>query len=297
MIIMKFGGAAVLNGTQINNIAKIVSAYHKKEKIVIVVSAMGGVTDKLFEIGELLKKNKLNQVLKILDEIKKQHHGAVRFVALSKRQVLLKVELIKLLSHLKNYIQNISTKEITPARTDFLVSFGERLSVRLLSEALIKASINAYPVDASNLIATTHVFTNAVPLPRVRQKYLDEILLPLIKGNVIPVVTGYIGYSGDGCTTTLGRGGSDLTATYLADFLGAKKVYLWKDVEGFFSDDPKKNPEAHMLKTLSYNEAQKRAKKGAKVIYYKALDPVKKKKIPIYIRSFLNPQHEGTTIN
>lgn len=294
---MKFGGSAISDGKQILKIAKIIKRFHEDEKIVVVVSAMVGVTDKLFFIGELLKKRKLKEAYKILDEIKKQHFEAVDLVPLPRRRVLLKVELVKLSSHLKNYIQNISKKDITPARIDFLVSFGERLSVRLLSEALIKIKVDAYPIDASNLIATTHVFSNAVPLARSKQKYLDEILLPLIQDNVIPVITGYIGYSGDGCTTTLGRGGSDLTATYLADFLNAKKVFLWKDVGGFYTDDPHKNVHTYLLPSLTYKEAQRMAKNGAKVIYYKALEPVKKKKIPIYIKSFIRPNLEGTKIH
>src|SRR3989344_1709535 len=250
MIIMKFGGAAFANGNNILNIAKIVKDYKKRNRdIVIVASAMEGVTDKLFLIGELLKKKQLKKALNILHIIKKQHISALKIVSRKEEGIRIEIEMIKLFSQLENYVKNISMKDITPARIDFLVSFGERF------------------------------------------------LTPLVKRNIVPVVTGYIGYSGDGCTTTLGRGGSDLTATFLANFLDAQAIYLWKDVLGFYNDDPHKNKKATLFEKLSYDKAEKLAKNGAKVVYYKAILPVRKKRIPIYVRSYLKPQERGTTIS
>ncbi|OGK14431.1 hypothetical protein A3H80_04795 [Candidatus Roizmanbacteria bacterium RIFCSPLOWO2_02_FULL_37_19] len=295
---MKFGGAAFANGNNILNIAKIVKDYKKRNRdIVIVASAMEGVTDKLFLIGELLKKKQLKKALNILHIIKKQHISALKIVSRKEEGIRIEIEMIKLFSQLENYVKNISMKDITPARIDFLVSFGERFVIRLVTEALERSGVPAYPIDASNILATTHNFGNAIPLPRIKQNYLDQILTPLVKRNIVPVVTGYIGYSGDGCTTTLGRGGSDLTATFLANFLDAQAIYLWKDVLGFYNDDPHKNKKATLFEKLSYDKAEKLAKNGAKVVYYKAILPVRKKRIPIYVRSYLKPQERGTTIS
>ena len=161
--------------------------------------------------------------------------------------VKIESELINLISRLKNFIKNVSNKKITRARIDYIVSFGERLSSPIVANALEMCGMTAYPIDASFIIATNSRFGNAVPLYKESQQYINQILFPLIKNNVIPVVTGYIGFTHGGCTTTLGRGGSDLTAAYLANLLSANALYLWKDVEGFYSEDPHKNKKQNYL--------------------------------------------------
>ena len=296
MIVMKFGGASLSDADTMMKLVDIVDRYHKKHGVVVIASAMFGVTDQLFEIGELLKAKKLDDALAVLDDIEKKHFSALKKV-MRKNDSRAKIELIKTFSHLENFIRNISKKRITKARIDFLVSFGERLSIRVFAEALEKAGLPSYPVDASNILATTHDFGNAIPLPRNQQKHLDEIIPPLIDSRIIPVVTGYIGYSEDGCTTTLGRGGSDLTATFLANFLNAESVYLWKDVPGFYDKDPKKNADAQLFHELTYDKAEKLAMNGAKVIYFKAIEPLRKKKIPLFVKSYLDTDARGTKVS
>lgn len=294
---MKFGGAAVSNATGFKRTARLIKQYKKKDSVVIVVSAMNNVTDELFEVTKLLKKKQLKKSLRIIDRLETHHLNTLTKLGSKQKTIKTRVELIRLFNHLRNYITNLSRKRMTAARVDYLVSFGERASVRLLSEALESAGVSAYPIDASNLMATTHSFGNAVPLKRDKQLYLDEVLLPLLRNGVTPVVTGYIGYSGDGCTTTLGRGGSDLSASYLAYFLKATAVYLWKDVGGFFDKDPKRDKTAKYFPKISYSKAEQLAKNGAKIIYWKAIDPIRDKKIPIYVKSFINPRAKGTIIS
>ena len=195
------------------------------------------------------------------------------------------------------FIKNVSQKKITPARVDFIVSFGERLSCSVVVDALEMNGVIAHSIDASYIVATNNNFNNAIPLYKKSQHHINEILVPLIKNNVIPVVTGYIGFTHDGCTTTLGRGGSDLSAAYLSNLLGAEALYLWKDVSGFYDKDPNKNTQAIKCDKLTYSKAKSLAKKGAKIIYHKAVEPVRKKNIPIFVKSFLNPGDKGTIVS
>ncbi len=296
MIVMKFGGASLSTAEGIIKACQIVKEYWQRERIVLVVSAMKGVTDRLFQVTSYLKKKKTSTALRLVEKIKKEHIKTLYQFDLRPQAVKIESELINLVSRLENFIKNISKKEITPAREDYIVSFGERLSCPMIADALEATGIMAHPIDASFVIATNNNFGNALPLYEKTQRHINEILVPLINNNIVPVVTGYIGFTHDGCTTTLGRGGSDLSAAYLASLLEAKALYLWKDVGGFYNVDPHQKKEAKKFSKLSYNKARVLAKKGAKIIYYKAIDPVKKKKIPVYIKSFIDPEKKGTVI-
>lgn len=296
MIVMKFGGASLADRKNIEKTCNIVTTYKKKDKVVLIVSAMKGVTDQLYEIVRLIDQRKFAEAKQILEKLRKQHLSTLNKISTRTEAVKVKIELIKLFEQLQNFINNAGKKGMTPAREDFIVSFGERWSCRLIAEALEMSKIMAYPIDASFLMATNNSFGNALPLYDKTQDHLRSILLPLINKNIVPVITGFIGFTNDGCTTTLGRGGSDLSAAFFANFLNAKGLYLWKDVEGFFTADPHKDSTASLFKRLSYKKAKELALKGAKVIYHKAIDPVAKKHIPLYVKSFLNTEAKGTVI-
>src|SRR3989338_3735428 len=297
MIVMKFGGASLSNSQGIIKACRIIKNYSGKNKVILVVSAMKGITDKLYQVVELLKRKQLKKALAIYKEIKSSHFQALSVIKSSAERVKLESELINITSRLENFVKNVVHKEITPARCDFIVSFGERLSCPIIATALESTGLLAYPIDASLIIATNHAFGNAVPLYKKSQSHITKIIFPLINNGVIPVITGFIGFAKDGCTTTLGRGGSDLTASYLANLLNAKALYLWKDVDGFYTNDPHKDKNAKLMQHLSYKQAEKMAKDGAKIIYYKAIRPVEKKRIPIYVKSFINPSLQGTTVS
>lgn len=298
MIIMKFGGSSLSTSDGIFRVCKIIKEYLRKEKnIVLVVSAMRGVTDKLFEITLLLQRKKIKPALIKILELKESHLQTLRHINNQPQGVKIESELINLFSRLENFVKNVIKKELTTARTDFIISFGERFSSHIVAYALEVSGIPAYPIDASFVIATNSNFGNATPLYKKSQIHINEILYPLIKNGIVPVFTGYIGFADDGCTTTLGRGGSDLSAAYLANLLDAKGLYLWKDVDGFYTNDPHADSETLLLERLTYDQALQLTKKGAKIIYYKAIDPVRKKHIPIIVKSFLKPDLLGTTIS
>lgn len=298
MIVMKFGGASLSTAEGIQRACRIVKSFVGKDKnIVLVVSAMKGVTDKLFEIAQLIRDKKVRPALKKIDLLKKNHLQTLQQLKNLPQRVKVESELINLFSRLENFVKNVSHKEMTPSRMDFIVSYGERFSCPIVAYALETSGMPAYPIDASFVIATNDNFGNALPLYKKSQHHINEILFPLIDNGIIPIITGYIGFANDGCTTTLGRGGSDLSAAYLANLLDANSLYLWKDVDGFYTNDPHKDKKARLLKQISYEKARKMAMDGAKIIFYKAITPVKKKNIPIYIKSFYHPKATGTVIS
>lgn len=294
---MKFGGASLSTGPNIINTCKIIKSFARKKKPILVVSAMKDVTDCLFNIVDLIKQKKLKKALNIISDLGTKHIRALKSINPSPIAVKTEIEIIKLINLLEYFIKNTAIKGINPARTDYIVSFGERLSCRIVAEALEQIKVPSMPIDASLILATNGKFGNAVPLYGKSQSHLQKILLPLLSNGVIPVVTGYIGFTHDGCTTTLGRGGSDLSASFLANFLNAKAIYLWKDVDGFFVSDPHKDKKAKLIRRLSYSDAEKLAINGAKVLFYKAIKPARDKKIPIYIKSFINPKLKGSIIS
>lgn len=296
MIVMKFGGASLSDAKNIEITCRIVREYQRKHKVILIVSAMQGVTDQLFLIVELLKAKQVKEALTVLTKIKQMHFDALAEISASRLTIKTKIELYRLFYQLEYYLKNIAQKEITPARADYIVSWGERASCRIVTEALENAGMPAYALDASTFLATDDDFGNAVPIYTKSQKYIKQILLPLIENEIIPVITGYIGFTHDGCTTTLGRGGSDLSAAFIANFLDAEGLYLWKDVPGFFDRDPHKYLDAKRYDNLSYAQAEKLCQDGAKVIYYKAIKPVQKKRIPIYVKSFISPEQIGSVI-
>lgn len=296
MIIMKFGGASLSTAEGILKACKLIREYSVGERMVLVVSAMKGVTDELYLVVDEVKNKKTDEALRRLAKIKEKHIRTLREI--DKRAQVAKVEcdIINLMSRLENFVKNVVVKEMTTARSDFIVSFGEKLSCLLVADAMESVKISSHPIDASFIIVTTHRFGNAVPLYKTSQGHIEKILYPLIKNGIVPVVTGFIGSTPDGCTTTLGRGGSDLSAAYLANLLNASKVILWKDVNGIYTNDPHLDAKATLLSKISYYKARNMAKNGAKIIYYKAIDPVQKKHIPIYVKSFLDPEGIGTVV-
>lgn len=297
MIVMKFGGASLSTGPDILNICKIVKNYAKKEKLILIISAMKGVTDDLYSVVEYIKNKKVKKAVDLIDSLKRKHMKALRSINPNPAAVKTEIEIIKLINLLEYFVKNTATKGITAARSDYIVSFGERLSCRIVAEALEQINLLSMAIDASLVLATDDTFGNALPLYGKSQSHIQQILMPLIKNNVIPVVTGYIGFTHDGCTTTLGRGGSDLSATFLANFLHAKAIYLWKDVEGFFLTDPHKDKKAKLLRKLTYQRAEDLSRNGAKVVYYKAIKPAADRKIPIYVKSFISPDLKGSVIS
>ena len=295
MKIMKFGGTSVGSGSKILHVAHIIKGYFEKERIVVVISAMCGVTDTLVSIYGDFKEKNFTRGLKKLRSLFELHINTLEELKFDRQEYetiknLMKNLFGQLLTHL------ILQMNFSPRDYDYAISFGEKFSCLLLSKTLQKIGIQARTVDSSQIIVTTNNFTNARALLDNTLEQAEMVLWPLIYKGTLPVVTGFYGATEDGEIATLGRGGSDYSATILAYVLDAQEVILWKEVDGIFSGDPKKDKTVQYYKELSYNHALKLAQNGAKVLHREAMKPVMEKEIVVWVKNIFKPDLIGTKI-
>jgi aspartate kinase len=186
--------------------------------------------------------------------------------------------------------------EVTPRGMDTITSLGERMNARVVAAALREDGLNVQAIDATELIVTDTTFQNAIPMKDATRIKIRARLDPLLQEKVVPVVTGFIGATETGITTTLGRGGSDYTASILGDCLDASEVWTWTDVDGVMTADPRVVPEARVITELSFNEVSELAYFGAKVLHPKTLRPIIERDIPLWVKNTFNPSFPGTRI-
>ncbi|MEM2667881.1 MAG: aspartate kinase, partial [Candidatus Methanomethylicaceae archaeon] len=290
-IVMKFGGVLMDGAEKIDNSANLVVENIKKgDEVIVVVSAMSNITDELIDMGESAKLGDMKKVRKMLNQIEDIHLETAR--KLCSGEVLSETE-----SKIKSLIEMLTQcltgvfllRELTPRSMDLILSFGERLSAPLMRAALIEKGVKAIDLTGGEAgIITDSNYGNAKPLMNLTEIMVRDRILPILKAGVTPVITGFIAQDSNGVITTLGRGGSDYTATILAAALDADEVWLWKDVDGIMTADPKLVPEAKTIPILSYNEVMEMAYFGAKVLHPLTVSPVQNKRIPIRIRNAFN---------
>jgi aspartate kinase len=186
--------------------------------------------------------------------------------------------------------------EATPRALDYTMGLGERMSARLVAAALRKMGLQAEAVDATRLIVTDAAFQNATPLMEQTRANINQILLPMLESGIVPIVTGFISATVDGISTTLGRGGSDYSAALIGACLESDEVWIWTDVDGVMSTDPRTVPEARILDVLTYHEISELAYFGAKVLHPKTIRPVLDAGIPLRVKNTFNASHPGTLI-
>ncbi|MBC7195338.1 MAG: aspartate kinase, partial [Caldisericia bacterium] len=289
MTILKFGGTSVGNSEMIKKVKEIVEEI-KDEKIV-VVSAMAGITDSLIRATEFAKSDS-DDFLKEFDAIKNRHRAVMNELF---KENLKEVE--EILENLFNILTSIRVLgEVTKRAMDLILSFGERMNARIVSEFFKRNGIKSIPVDANLFLITDDNFGNANPDYEKSKDLFDKLILPLVLDGVVPVVTGFIGRTEDGYITTLGRGGSDFSATIIGNLSDADEVRIYTDVDGVLTGDPKFIKNAKTIKNLSYIEAAELSYYGAKVLHPRSLLPVIDKKIPVRILNTFNPKNEGTLI-
>src|ERR687887_981016 len=303
-LVMKFGGTAVDSPDKVRHVAQLVKSYKKKgssnnNEIVCVVSAVRGMTDGLLSIADSVKRgDRLS-----LDEFVKKStntHTDIAKGAISNKK--LKGEAVaatkKIIRELEDVLGGIVLLgEVTPKSLDYLMSFGERLSTPTVSFALQDIGIKSdYLTGKEAGILTDGNFGEARPLMDTTKLRVSHKLEPMLKQDSVPVVTGFMGADQYGNITTIGRGGSDYTATIIAASIGAKEAWLWSDVDGLMTADPKLVKDAQVLKEVSFAEAMEMALFGAKYMHPRALEPVIDTKIPIRIRNTFNVKHSGTII-
>jgi len=299
-IVMKFGGTSVATGENIRRVANIIADSTKKDyRVVVVVSALAGITNQLVEEAEQAKKKDEKQIQEFTRKLVEKH-VATATEAIVNKSIQKEVEQVikKTVSELGKVLTGICyVGEITPKSRDYVLSFGERLAAPIVWGALRDIKLQTqYFTGKEAGIVTDENFGEARPLMNVTTHQVKGRLEPLLEKKVVPVVTGYIAATQDGVVTTLGRGGSDYTATILSVALAADEVWIWTDVDGIMTTDPKMVQSARRLPQLSYGEAAEMAIFGAKAMHPSALEPVIEARIPVRIRNVFNPENHGTLI-
>jgi aspartokinase/homoserine dehydrogenase 1 len=294
----KFGGASLADSAAVSHAVEIVGR-HRPEPTVVVVSAMAGTTDALLGVAQQAGAGETRVVGPLIARLRSRHAEVARALLPAGRA---RAELLAHISDVFGELEALAQglrllRELTPRTTDFLISRGERLSARLVAAVLETAGVRAKYIDALDLIHTDGVFGQAAPDYARTDRSVQRVLLPLISKAVVPVVPGFIGLTPENEIATLGRGGSDLTATLLARGLGARRVSLWKDVPGLLTADPRVVPDARVIPQLHTREAAELAYYGAKVLHPRALIPLAGRRIPVYVRPFAEPTAAGTEVS
>ena len=296
--VYKFGGASLENGPAIARAIAIIQA-QQPGPLVVVVSAMAGVTDALLDLATAAARGEAARAVRVAGALHTKHVAAVRSLLPSGRM------LEEVLRHVETTFTEldqlsaglVALRELTARTRDYIAARGERLSARLVVAGLEAAGIRAAYVDAVDVVKTDGTFGNAAPDMALIKRSARKVLGPLLARGVVPVVPGFLGAAPDGQVATLGRGGSDLSATLLARALGAREVSLWKDVPGLLTADPRHVPEARVVPQLHLREAAELAYYGARVLHPRALIPVMRKNVAIRIRPFADPASLGTEIS
>ncbi|MGZ8924670.1 MAG: aspartate kinase [Nitrososphaeraceae archaeon] len=297
---MKFGGSLLDNEKKILNVVNIIKSYYSLDyEIVVVVSALYGITDKISELCDAIKKINRNSLNLFLKDMENVHINLVEKVIHKEKDKHQLLHLLKdLLNEFRDVLLGISILgDITPKYRDYLFSFGERLSTPIVSFALKSAGMNTVYMNGKEVgILTDSNFGDAKPLMDTTKLRVHHKIEPLIKQRIIPVVTGFIGCDQNGNTTTIGRGGSDYSATIIAASINANEVWLLGDVNGLMTADIKIVKNARVLEEISFSEALELSMFGSKYMHPRALEPVMDSKIAVRIRNANNIDHPGTLI-
>jgi aspartate kinase len=296
---MKFGGTSLANASRMKNAARIIQRYSPGNKIVAVASAIGETTDQLIEIAELAKKGNLQKARKLLSKIQASHLKIARMVAGQGETRDLVSRIDQLNSELERTVEGIAhLRELTSRSRDYLLSFGERLSTPILAATMSALGLRTRALTGAEAgITTDDDFGEAKPLMEITYHQAHQRLNQLWNRQIVPVVTGFIASTVDGSITTLGRGGSDYTATLLAAALGADEIWIWTDVDGLMTADPRIVKNAVLLPHISFGEALELSYFGAKMMHPRALQPAGQKKIPVRIKNSSRPARNGTLVS
>ena len=298
-LVLKFGGTSLASVKDIQNVTNIISKLSSENEIVIVCSAVDGITDELIHISEQIKKVNKKEANRVLAKISQKHKQfTTHIVTDSKIQKTLLDKMKSDLSELEGLVHGLLLLgEVTPRSFDYLASFGEKLSINLVSFALQQLKKKSVPLSGKKAgIVTDSNFGESRPLMDTTKIRLSKTIQDLFDKNTIPVVGGFSGADQHGNTTTFGRGGSDYTATIIASCIDADEIWLMSDVDGLMTADPKLVNDAKLLKEVSYAEAVEMAQFGAKQIHPRTFEPLVSKKIPMRIRSTFDLENTGTIV-
>jgi len=295
MKVFKFGGASVKDANAVKNVANILKRF-PNENIIVVVSAMGKVTNALERLTNAFFYKKENAAI-VLNEIKKYHFDIIEQLFPNKDHGIYN-EINNTFVELDWAIEDEPTHEYNH-EYDQIVSMGEIISTKIVNAYLNEAGIKSKWRDVRDFIQTDNTYREGKVDWELTQNLVDKNLSPIFskKETSIIITQGFLGGTSENFTTTLGREGSDYTAAILAYTTNAKSVTIWKDVPGVLNADPKWFDDTKKLEQISYQDAIEFAYYGATVIHPKTIKPLQNKNIPLYVKSFLNPEEKGTVIN
>ncbi len=298
-LIMKFGGTSVGSAEAICSTAGIVRAAQRDwPRIVVVASAMSGVTDLLLKGAHTAADGDAQTFRSIAQELRARHFNTLRdLIKLPEQSSVARATVEVYVSEFESLCHAVNVLgEASPRALDAISSLGERMSIQLIAAHLKSIGIAAEPIESAELVVTDAHFQAANPIADLtRAKTQGRLGLLLDKG-VTPIVTGFIGATQDGVITTLGRGGSDFSAAIMGVALDADEVWIWTDVDGVMTTDPRIDSSAQTLPALTYREISELAYYGAKVLHPKTIRPVVERGIALRIKNTFNPQYPGTQI-
>jgi len=298
-LVIKYGGTSISAAKDISNIAKYIGSISKHNQIVVVCSATSGTTDDLLGISQLIQRGNKDKAKRVIEKIIKKHN------TLAKETVKKTQNRKKLLDKLENDFSELNElldgmillEEVTPRSLDYLISFGERLSINIVSYALLEYGSKSISLSGKEVgIVTDSNFGQSKPLMDTTRLRVSKTVDAFFAKKTIPVVGGFAGADQHGRVTTFGRGGSDYTATTIASCIKADEIWLMSDVDGLMTADPKIVKNAKVLKEVSYIEAIEMSLFGAKQIHPKTFEPLLSKKIPMRIRNSFNVKNNGTLV-
>ncbi|HSR30486.1 MAG TPA: aspartate kinase, monofunctional class [Anaerolineae bacterium] len=298
-LVMKFGGTSVGGVDAIRQAADIVLEQAQTwRRLAVVVSAMSGVTDALTQGALSAVSGDDGTYRAIVADLRVRHYRVVdELLDPNGERAALLATVDESLDEFAAFCHSVHVLgELTPRAMDAITSLGERINARVLTALLRQQGVRSEAVDATKLIVTDETFQNAVPLIEASRSQVAGRLVPMLEDGTIPIVTGFIGATETGTTTTLGRGGSDYSAAILGDCLDADEVWIWTDVDGVMTSDPRIVPEAQVIPTLSYGEVSELAYFGAKVLHPRTIRPVVERGIPLWVKNTFNPNFPGTRI-
>jgi len=298
MLVMKFGGTSVGDAQCFARVKEIIAgAAREHPPVVVVVSAMSTVTEALLESARLAARGLDDPLKEKQRSLVQKHLHVIEALFTGETRDEVRKTALDILAEFQRLCQGMALlAEQPPQALDAALSVGERLSAAILARYLQESGVPAQAVDAAQCLVTDDQFGSARPLMDDTREAMRRVLLPLTEKKCVPVVTGFNGATRQGLRTTIGRGGSDYSAAIVAGALDADELWIWTDVDGVLSADPKAVGEALILERLTYEEAAELSYMGAKVLHAKTLAPLLARMIPVYIKNTFAPEKPGTCI-
>lgn len=297
VVALKFGGSSLLGAERMLHAADLVRTAAQSSNVIVIVSAMKAVTDRLLSISRFLAEGKLSHARNEAEGVIHLHLDVLQDLQIGEEQQDRVRRVFQLLARdLLHEVPQEGRVAATAELADRLASFGERFSARLFAAALEKSGVPAVPVSSSEFVLTCDTFRDAKPHLEQTRERGRGILLPLLEDGLVPVVTGFIGATPDGRITTLGRNSSDFSGAIVAHVVDAEELVIWTDVDGLYTANPHVSAEAKLLHDLSYDEAHALAASGAKVLHPHVLPLAAETEMIIWIRNTFRPHVRGTRI-